>query len=109
MMGSRYRLNSGLELLPVNHSTAVMNITMDQDSISSRVRVRPGKKRRARNTTMAAANAASSPSTGHSLRDQRARPDEHQRGQGETENFDGSGTAHEAISSAPPRTPHRGL
>ena len=47
MMGSRYRLNSGLALLAVNQSTAVMNATIDQDSISSRVRVRPGKKRRA--------------------------------------------------------------
>jgi hypothetical protein len=43
----------------------VMNITMDQDSISSLVRVRPGKKRRARKTTIAAANAPSNPSTGH--------------------------------------------
>ena len=66
MMGSRYRLSSGLELLPVNHSTAVMNITMDQDSISSLVRVRPGKKRRARKATIAAAKPPSSPSTGHS-------------------------------------------
>ena len=58
MMGSRYRLNSGLALRAVNQSTAVMNATMDQDSIRRRVRVRPGKKRRARKATMAAANAA---------------------------------------------------
>ena len=63
MMGSRYRLSSGLPLLPVSHSTAVMNTTIDQDSISSRVRVRPGKKRRERKTTMAAVKAASEPVT----------------------------------------------
>ena len=56
----------GLELFPVNHSTPVMNITIDQDSISRRVRVRRGKNRRARNATMAATNAPSRPSTGHS-------------------------------------------
>ena len=66
MMGNRYRFSSGLELLPVNHSAPVMNTTMDQDSISSRVRVRRGKNRRARNATMAATKAASRPSTGHS-------------------------------------------
>ena len=65
MMGNRYRLSSGLELLPLNHSTAVMNMTMDQDSISNRVRVWPGKKRRARNRAIAAANATSNPSIGH--------------------------------------------
>ena len=74
MIGNKYRLSSGLEFLPVYQSTAVMNTTMDQDSISSRVRVRPGKKRRARKATIAAANAPSSPSTGHicvaSARDQ---------------------------------------
>jgi hypothetical protein len=43
-----------------------MNITIDQDSISKRVRVRRGKNRRARNATMAATNAPSRPSTGHS-------------------------------------------
>src|SRR6202166_4876406 len=42
-----------------------MNITMHQDSISSRVRVRRGKKRRARNMTMAAAKAPSRAITGH--------------------------------------------
>jgi hypothetical protein len=43
-----------------------MNITMDQDSIIKRVRVRPGKKRRDRNAMMAIANAQNRPSTGHS-------------------------------------------
>ena len=43
-----------------------MKITMDQDSISSRVRVRRGKNRRARNMTMAATNAPSRAITGHS-------------------------------------------
>ena len=56
-------MKSGLPLLPVNHSTAVTKITIDQDSISSRVRVRPGKKRRERNPTMAAVKAASEPAT----------------------------------------------
>ena len=64
MMGRRYRLNSGLALWPVNHSTAVMNATMDQDSIESRVRLCPGKKLRARKSTMASANNKSSPETG---------------------------------------------
>ena len=66
MMGSRYRFSRGLALLPLNHNAPVMNITMDQDSISNRVRVRRGKKRLARNATMAATKAASRPSTGHS-------------------------------------------
>jgi hypothetical protein len=57
-------LNSGLELLPVNQSTPVMNTTMDQDSIDSRARVRPGKKRRARKTTMARVKSRSSPQIG---------------------------------------------
>src|ERR1700722_20170311 len=65
MMGSKYRLNSGLPPLPVNHITQVMNITIDQDSISSLVRLRPGRKRRPRNPTMASANATSNPMTGH--------------------------------------------
>jgi hypothetical protein len=39
---------------------------MDHDSICSLVRVRRGKKRRARNTTIAIANALKRPSTGHS-------------------------------------------
>src|ERR1700722_5637071 len=52
-------------LFPVNQSTPVMKITMHQDSISSRVRVRRGKKRRARNMTMAAAKAPSRAITGH--------------------------------------------
>src|ERR1700691_5191188 len=64
MMGSRYRLNRGLPLFPVNQSTAVMKTTMDQDSIDSRARVRPGKNWRARNATLAAANKRSSPDTG---------------------------------------------
>src|SRR6266404_829687 len=67
MMGSRYRFRRGLELLPVNHSTPVMNITMDQDSISRRVRVvSPGKNQRERKATMATTKAQSRPSTGHS-------------------------------------------
>src|SRR6202171_6534480 len=66
MIGSKYRFRRGLEFFPVNHSTPVMNITMDQDSISKRVRVRPGKNRRDRNATMATTNAHSRPSTGHS-------------------------------------------
>ncbi len=64
MIGNRYRLRRGLVLLPVNHNTPVMNITMDHDSISNRVRVRRGKKRRARNKMIATANAPSRPSTG---------------------------------------------
>ena len=94
MMGSKYRFSSGLALFPVNHSTPVMNITMDHDSISNRVRVRRGKKRRARNPTMATTNAASKPSTGHTCVDQRARPHEHQGGERQTQDFDGPGTAH---------------
>src|SRR5271170_2594927 len=65
MMGSRYRLSSGLAPLPVNQSTPVMNNTIDQDSISSLGSVRPGRKRRARNAAMARANAVSNASTGH--------------------------------------------
>jgi hypothetical protein len=52
--------------LPVNHNTPVMKITMDQDSISSRVRVRRGKNLGARNTMIPIVNAPSMPSTGHS-------------------------------------------
>ena len=62
-----------------------------------------------RNSTIAAANAASRPSTGHNWVHERTRPDEHQRGQRETEYFDGAGAAHEAIASALPRIPLRGL
>jgi hypothetical protein len=66
MIGNKYRFRRGLELFPVNHSTPVMNITMDQDSISKRVRVRRGKNQRDRNATMATAKAQNRPSTGHS-------------------------------------------
>src|SRR5258708_817384 len=66
MMGRRYRFKRGLELFPVNHSTPVMKITMDQDSISRRVRVRRGKNRRDRNTTMATTKVQNRPSRRHS-------------------------------------------
>ena len=73
MMGSKkYRFSSGLELLPVNHSTPVMNITMDHDSINNRVRVRRGKKRRGAKPHDGHKNAVSNPSTGHSCFEQRA-------------------------------------
>ena len=49
----------------MNHRTAVMKATMDHDSINSRVRVRRGKNRRARNTPMATANTLNSVNTGH--------------------------------------------
>jgi hypothetical protein len=65
MTGSRYRLSSGLDTLPENHSTPVMNITMDQDSINNRVRVRPGKKDRVRNIMIASRKLPSSVKTGH--------------------------------------------
>ena len=65
MIGNKYRLRTGLALFPVNHSAPVMKITIDQDSINNRVRVRPGKNRRARNITMATTNALSRQSTGH--------------------------------------------
>src|ERR1700732_3373104 len=66
MIGNKYRCRRGLQLFPVNHSTPVMNITMDQDSISRRVRVRPGKNRRDRNATMATTKAQKRLSPGHS-------------------------------------------
>ncbi len=65
MMGNKYRLKSGLPPFPVNHSTQVMNTSIDHDSISSLERVRPGRKWRPRNPTIASAKAASSPRTGH--------------------------------------------
>src|SRR5712671_7058406 len=66
MMGRRYRFKRGLELFPVNHSTPVMKITIDQDSISRRDRVRRGKNRRDRNTTMATTKVQNRASSGHS-------------------------------------------
>src|SRR6267142_794045 len=66
MMGRRYRFKRGLELFPVNHTTPVMKITIDQDSISRRVRVRRGKNRRDRNTTMATKKVQNRASSGHS-------------------------------------------